>query len=213
MDWRKSIKELCDPNVEVVKRRLRRIHLRWYHASTEQMVRLLQMIGCPETAIELVPDIVGTCRVCRTWARKAPDTKLAVRLSIKFNQCVQVDLLFYECAATPLGQPAGPSVPAGPIRAPTDHIVLHLVDECIRWSVAVCIRSKTPEDTIEGIVMHWLKIFGAPEMMIWDGERAMVSAEALNWASRNSIQLIARPKTQEGMGCRTTQRNIAVSMP
>ena len=108
--------------------------------------------------------------------------------------------MFYECAATPLGQPAGPSVPAGPIRAPTDHIVLHLVDECIRWSVAVCIRSKTPEDIIEGIVMHWLKIFGAPEMMIWDGERAMVSAEALNWASRNSIQLIARPKHKKAWG-------------
>ena len=36
--------------------------------------------------IKMVQDIVATCRVCRTWTRKAPDTKLAIRLSIRFNQ-------------------------------------------------------------------------------------------------------------------------------
>ena len=47
MDWKKVLKELNDPNIQVVKRRLRRIHLRWYHAMAPQMVRLLEMIGCP----------------------------------------------------------------------------------------------------------------------------------------------------------------------
>ena len=67
------------------------------------MIKLLEMVGCPDAAIKLVHDIVATCRICRTWTRKAPDVKLAVRLSTRFNQCVQVDLMFYECAATPLG--------------------------------------------------------------------------------------------------------------
>ena len=31
-------------------------------------------------------------------------------------------------------------------------------------------------------------------MMIWDGERAMVSNEASQWASRNQLQLIQRAK-------------------
>ena len=30
--------------------------------------------------------------------------------------------------------------------------------------------------------------------MIWDGERAMVSTEASQWASRNQLQLIQRAK-------------------
>ena len=47
MNWKKSVKELCDPDITVVKRRLRRIHLRWYHATAPAMVRLLEMIGCP----------------------------------------------------------------------------------------------------------------------------------------------------------------------
>ena len=76
MNWKKSLKELCDPNPEVVKRRLRRIHLRWYHASAPAMTRLLEMIGCPDSAIHMVRDVVATCRVCRTWTRKALDTKI-----------------------------------------------------------------------------------------------------------------------------------------
>ena len=59
MNWKKSLKELCDPNLEVVKRRLRRIHLRWYHASAPSMIRLLEMIGCPDATIKLVHDVVA----------------------------------------------------------------------------------------------------------------------------------------------------------
>ena len=117
MNWKKSVKELCNPDITVVKRRLRRIHLRWYHATAPAMVRLLEMLGSPESTIKLVHDIVATCRVCRMWTRRAPDTKLAIRLSVRFNQCIQVDLLFYECAATPLGGSASSS------RQPTDHTV------------------------------------------------------------------------------------------
>ena len=95
MDWKKVLKELDDPNVEVVKRRLRRIHLRWYHATAPPMIRLLEMIGAPDSTLKMIADIVATCRVCRTWIRRAPDVKHAVRLSIRFNQCVQVDLLLY----------------------------------------------------------------------------------------------------------------------
>ena len=94
MNWKKSVKELCDPDVTALKRRLRRIHLRWYHATAAAMKRLLDMIGCPESTIQLIDDVVATCRVCRMWTRRAPDTKLAIRISVKFNQVVQVDLLF-----------------------------------------------------------------------------------------------------------------------
>ena len=94
MNWRRSLKELCDPNPEVVKRGLRRIHLRWYHASTPAMIRLLEMIGCPESTLSMIEEVVDTSRICRTWTRRAPDTKIAVRLSIRFNRRMQVDLMF-----------------------------------------------------------------------------------------------------------------------
>ena len=144
MDWKKVLKELNDPNLHVVKRRLRRIHLRWYHATASRTTRLLEMIGGSESTLKLIPDVVATCRFCRTWTRQAPDVKLAVRLSIRFNQCVQVDPMFYECVAMPIGS-------SSPFRAPTQHIILHMVDECIRWSVAVDIPTKNVGYIIEAI--------------------------------------------------------------
>ena len=66
MGWKKVLKELNDPNINIVKRRLRRIHLRWYHATASRMIRLLEMIGCPESTLKLIPDIAAACRVCRT---------------------------------------------------------------------------------------------------------------------------------------------------
>ena len=79
-------------------------------------------------------------------------------------------------------------------RQPTDHIILHIVDECTRWSVAVAILDKTPESIIDAVTTHWLQLHGTPSMMIWDGARAMVSSEALQWASRWKFQLISRAK-------------------
>ena len=65
------------------------------------------------------------------------------------------------------------------IRQPSEHIILHTVDERIRWSVAVEVSSNTPEDTVDDLMIIWVKIYGKPEMMTWGGERAMVSVEAL----------------------------------
>ena len=154
------------------------------------MIRLLEMVGCPESTLKLIADIVATCRVCRTWARRAPDAKLVVRLSIRFNQCVHVDILFYECVATPLGQRLV-------ARPHSNHIVLHMMDECIQWSTVVEIPTKNVEDIIEAIQIHWLKLFGKLDMMIWDGERAMVSTEAAQWASRNQFQIIQCAKRKK----------------
>ena len=124
------------------------------------MIRLLEMIGCPDSTIKLMSDIVATCRVCRMWTRRAPDTKLAIRLSVRLGQCVQVDLLFYECAATPLGSSSST------LQQPTDHVILHVVDVCARWYVAVDIADKTPEVIIDALTAHCLQLHGKPELMI-----------------------------------------------
>merc|ERR1712155_411918 len=98
--------------------------------------------------------------------------------------------MFYECAATHVGSSSS-------IRAPSEHIILHMVDECIRWSVAVEIPTKNAEDIIDAINVHWFGIYGKPELMIWDGERAMVSIEAAQRASRSQLQLMQRAKSKK----------------
>ena len=95
-------------------------------------------------------------------------------------------MLFYECAVFPLGSSSSS------IRPPPDHIILRIVDECIRWSVVVETIIKRPEDITVDIMSHWVKIYDKLEMLIWDVGRSMVSVEALQWASRNSVLFVQR---------------------
>ena len=56
-----------------------------------------------------------------------------------------------------------------------DHIVLHMVDECIKWTVALEIAGKETGAILDAMTMHWLRLYGAPDVLIWDGEGAMDS--------------------------------------
>ena len=56
------------------------------------------------------------------------------------------------------------------------------------------IPDKTPESIIDALTTHWLQLHGKPELMIWDGERAMISGYALQWASQCTFQLTSRAK-------------------
>ena len=136
------------------------------------------MAGAPSNALKIVAEIVQTCRICRTWARSAPDTRVAMRMSTRFNQGVQGDLMFY--------------ADAGPQRA-RDHVILHLIDECIKWTVAVKIANKETTTIIDAMTTHWIRHYGAPDLLIWDGEGALGSDEAKTWATRWGIELIIRP--------------------
>ena len=181
-DFKTCIRLLNDKNEAVVRKTLRRLHLRWYHATIAQMQRLLSLVGAPASAMRLIPEIVDTCRICRTWTRSAPNVRTTVRLSTRFNQTIQADLMFY---ADETGQ------------TPQDYIILHLVDECIRWTVAEELAGKDHNTILEAVTCRWIQQYGAPEMMIWDGETSISSDEAKIWADRWNIELVIRPKDKK----------------
>ena len=181
-DFRQIVRQLNDQDEAVVRKALRRLHLRWYHATIAQMQRLLSLVGVSARTMALIPEVVDTCRICRTWARAAPSVRTTVRLSIRFNQAVQADLMFY-------ADESGDSV--------SDYIILHLVDECIRWTVAVVVSDKETQTILEATTAHWIQQFEAPELLIWDGEGGMRSEEAKVWATRWNIELAIRPKDKK----------------
>ena len=55
------------------------------------------------------------------------------RLAADFNQHVEMDLVFWD-----------------------KHTVLHMIDCCIRWTVAVMIPDKTAESILDAIETHWI---------------------------------------------------------
>ena len=106
------------------RRILRKLHLRWFHPSTDKMQRLLNAVGIPKEVLELVPSIVETCRVCRLWARPSPDVKATSRMVIGFNIEVEGDLMFYRHKGT-------------------QQVILVLVDRGVRWTSSRVIENKS----------------------------------------------------------------------
>ena len=115
----------------VKRRTLRRLHIRWWHASLGSMGRLLSNAGVPDSTLNLLPCIIDTCRVCRMWARPGPRNITSATLHTKFNDAVQFDLFFH-------GR----------------HVVVHLVDSAIRWAVAEEIANKDTKTILTAIIVR-----------------------------------------------------------
>ena len=56
----------------------------------------------PAEAMKLIEETFDTCRVCRTWAQRAPDTRTKTRICLQFNQCCECDLMFIADRPAPL---------------------------------------------------------------------------------------------------------------
>ena len=99
-DWTKfdlgrSLLQLRSVRESIVRRTLRLLHIRWYHASTQKMKNLLSAAGVEPRVLQIVPTIVDTCKVCRAWMRTGPRSVASTRLPNSFNSEVQLDLLFF----------------------------------------------------------------------------------------------------------------------
>ena len=130
-----------------MKRELRKLHLRWWHASSTSMTRVLKAAGVPQKVLEMVPDVISSCRECRAWQRPGPATQPSLRLTVKFNQHVEYDLMFYK-----------------------SYIIFHLICRGSRWHAGVEVPGKHEETLFEAYQVHWYQIFGPPEELIGDGE-------------------------------------------
>ena len=93
--------------------------------------------------------IVDTCRVCRSWQDVAPRAVASSSLTAHFNEDMQVDLLFWKT-----------------------HVVLHMIDVCLRFAVATNIANRTTEVVLEAITKFWFRTFGPPQRITSDHEGA-----------------------------------------
>ena len=71
-ELRRSMRLLHSSDDAVVKRTLRSLHKRFWHAAATKLVEILRMAGAPKSALILVKDSVDTCRICRAWQRPPP---------------------------------------------------------------------------------------------------------------------------------------------
>ena len=87
-----------------------------------------------------------------------------------FNEDMQVDLLFWKT-----------------------HVVLHMIDVCLRFAVATIIANRTTEVVLEAITRFWFRVFGPPQRITSDHEGALDSDAGRTWATRWGTNLSFRP--------------------
>ena len=149
------------------RRILRKLHLRWWHASANRMEQLLKAAGLDRKILDLIPEIVDSCRVCRTWQRPSSDNVASSRLVTGFNLEVEGDIMFIHHGGI-------------------THSVLHLVDRGVRWGFATVLPDKTTESLLSGLD-QWITVFGPMQILIFDGETGLDDAAASQYFELKGI--------------------------
>ena len=168
-DMRRALRLLHSVDAGVVKRTLRRLHIRLWHAPAARMIELLRLAGAPSSAIKQVKEIVDTCRICRLWWRPTPKSMTNVRLAKSFNHVIQWDILFHRRV-----------------------MISHCIDEAIRWSAGSILPDRHATSLIRAITNDRIRHHDVPELIIADGEKGLVSEEVAQWLDRHRCQL--KPK-------------------
>lgn len=131
------------------------------------MIQLLKSAGLPQPILDIVPEVVDTCRVCRLWQKPSSDNIAVNRVVTAFNLEVEGDLIFITHQ--------GESPP-----------ILHLVDRGVRWSFACVLADRTTTSILNGLD-QWVTVFGPMQVLIFDGETGLDDAAATQYFDLKGI--------------------------
>ena len=147
-------------------RELRKLHLRWWHLPVTPFANVLRQAGVAQRIIDMIKDIVNTCRECREWQLPGKATKITATLSEHFNQNVEGDILFV-----------------------MSYMIFHLVDRCTRWKAGEIIEHKDKETLIQALHTTWIGIHGHMDNFIIDGESSLYTQDARARLASDGIQV------------------------
>eukprot|EP00971_Amphidinium_carterae_P350102 6491381-Amphidinium_carterae.1 len=171
-DLRKVGKWLRDTtNINKIRAVLRRLHVRWWHASPDKMEQILRTCGVSDVVLSEVRLVCETCSICRKWRKPNPQPKTTARFSTDFNQALQMDIMFIERRA-----------------------VVHLIDEATRFSVACFVPSVEDQSLIAVLGHEWFRIFGPPTTLVCDQEGGIMSDWAGVQLSKWGVNRMALPE-------------------
>ena len=153
-----SLRELHVGTPAQKRRLVRKLHLRWWHCGATTLHRLLKAAGAPADVLDMVPEIVDTCRICRAWSR--PTNSIASsRLVTAFNEEVEGDIVFVKFQGN-------------------SKSFLHLVDRATRWCATCEIADRATSTLLNAIDATWVAIFGPMKVLLIDGEPGLDNDES-----------------------------------
>ena len=130
-----SLRNLGSYVPEVVEKELRKLHIRWWHATEATMRRLLYAAGLDEVRLALIKSVVERCRECRGW--KLRESKPSPTIGTQFLQHGEMDVIQYK-----------------------DKYALHVIDQCIRFSAGCVLTNQGATDILDAFWDCWFKHHG-----------------------------------------------------
>ena len=143
----------------VVRRAVRRLHIRLWHALAARLCSLLSKTGVPQAA--MMQAVADTCRVCHSWTMHGQRSISSGQVHGAFNEDLQLDLIFWHT-----------------------HMVMHMIDSCIRWPHTEILPIKDAAGILECITMLWFRQYGSPQTITSDNEGGLDSEDGRNWVAR-----------------------------
>ena len=180
-----------------------KLHRQLSHASKEALIRLLKSSGIDDKELfDAVDKVTSDCDICLKYKRKPSRPCVSLPRTGEFNSLVALDLKTYI----------------------KDKVyILHMIDECTRYSAACVIFSKQQEEIVKKVLHIWIRYFGAPRCLLSDNggefsnESVREMCEKFNMVNKttpgespwsngvverhNAILMEAVNKTMEDTGC------------
>ena len=127
---------------EEKKKKALKLHRQFAHSSKERLLKLLRDGGCKDKEfMKAVEDVCTNCTFCQKYRHAKPRPVVGLPKGDRFNQVVSMDLK---------------EVVKGKVW------ILHLVDNCTRYTAAALISTKKKEVVVKKIFQIWLAYFGSP---------------------------------------------------
>ena len=125
----------------------KKLHSQFSHPPAGRLIRLVSTAGMSEDK-ELIKEIKAVsekCKVCQSYKKPSPRPVTGFPLATQFNQVVAMDLKMFH-----------------------GRWILHLIDHVSRFSAALFVSSKRPQEIIDKIFQMWICHFGPPQKFLSD---------------------------------------------
>ena len=188
-DWTRfniqlSLKRLRSWEPSVIQKELRKLHLRWWHASEPKMRQILSAVGIDNARLDMIKPIVDTCRECRAWQRPGNTVVASVSLPTRFNEEGECDLMFYK-----------------------NYIAFHIIDRAIKLSDGEQIHDKSTNTLLDAYTSAWVQRHGPVAILFSGGESGLNNDAARAQLKRLGTDLLIKAKGQHAS---TVESRIAM---
>ena len=154
----------CQDNKKLAKR----MHSNFAHPSSERLIRLVNSAdekwSNNNELKDAIKEVTERCVICRKHKKTPPRPVVGFPMATKFNECVAMDLKFYE-----------------------GKIILHMIDHLSKLSAGERIPSKEPKIIIKSIFKNWVSVYGPPNKFLSDNGGEFMNASFIEMCEQMNI--------------------------